>query len=342
MKKLYALTDYKGFFGSKYRATPYRSGLDQTELKTLFGKHGYDVEFLRMADAFEIENVKGIPVIYTSSEDIGYHYKAFIEDVVLYLKLRGAILIPEFEFLRANNNKSFMELIRTQFNKQGRIKLNGWSFGALEEMLSRKQEFNYPVVIKSSAGAMGKGVYLATNEKELIQSARKLSNTPHFKQDIRDMIRAKKHKNYSPESHHRNKFIVQQFIPNLVNDWKVYAFGDKYFVFYRPVFKHRKFKASGGGYENYFYGLEARIPDGLLDYAKQAFELFPVPHASMDVAWDGNQFYLLEFQFIYFGTAGILYSKEYFTYEYGTWVTKENNHSQESCYVESIIDFLKR
>jgi hypothetical protein len=341
MKKIYALTDYKGFFGSKYRATPYRSGLNQSEMKTLFGKHGYDLEIVRMADAYKIENVKDIPVIYTSSEDIGYHYKAFIEDVVLYLKLRGAFIIPEYQFLRANNNKSFMELIRTHFNELDKITLNGWSFGSLEEMLTHKQEFTYPVVIKSSAGAMGKGVYLAKDEKELINYAKKLSHTPHFKPDIRDLIRANKHKNYTPESHHRNKFVVQQFIPNLVNDWKVYAFGNKYYVFYRPVFKHRKFKASGGGYENYFYGTEARIPDGLLDYAKQAFDLFPVPHASLDVAWDGSRFHLLEFQFIYFGTAGILYSKEYFVNENEVWKTKENNFSQEACYVESMVEFLE-
>ncbi|MBW6480702.1 MAG: hypothetical protein K0B37_14835 [Bacteroidales bacterium] len=341
MNKIFALTDYKGFFGSKYRATPYRSGLNQTELKTLFREHGYDLEFVPMADTFLIGNVKDIPVIYTSSEDIGFHYKAYIEDVVLHLKLRGAYLIPEYHFLRANNNKSFMELMRTHFNKQDKITLNGWSFGSMEEMLSRKQEFTYPVVIKSSAGAMGKGVYLAKDEKELFNYAKKLSHTPHFKTDIRDRIRSKKHKNYTPESLYRNKFIVQQFIPNLVNDWKVYAFGDKYYVFYRPIFKYRKFKASGGGYENYFYGSEAMIPDGLLDYAKHAFELFPVPHASLDVAFDGKNFYLLEFQFIYFGTAGILYSKEYFVNEQGNWLAKQNGYTQESIYTESILAFLK-
>lgn len=29
MKKLYLITDYKGFFGSKYFDVPYRSGMDR-------------------------------------------------------------------------------------------------------------------------------------------------------------------------------------------------------------------------------------------------------------------------------------------------------------------------
>ena len=342
MRKIYALTDYKGYFGLKYRRTPYRSGFDQDELSRLFSKHGFDLTFVKLSDACRISEVKDIPVLYTSSEDIGYHYKSYIEDVVYYLELRGATLIPGSHYLRANNNKSFMELMRICYDSEDKISLAGWSFGTLEEMIMRKDEFTYPVVIKSSAGAMGSGVYLAGDEKELIKAAKKLSHSPHFLKDIKDFLRAFKHKNYKRESIYRNKFVVQQFIPNLVNDWKVYVFGEKYYVFYRPVFKHRKFKASGGGYENYFYGTEAQLPDGLLDFAKQAFGLFNVPHASFDIAYDGKKFYLLEFQFIYFGTAGILYSKEYFETENGVWKTKENHYSQEACYVESIAAFLSR
>jgi glutathione synthase/RimK-type ligase-like ATP-grasp enzyme len=177
-------------------------------------------------------------------------------------------------------------------------------------------------------------------EKELIKYAKKLSWTPHFKQDIRDYLRKYKHKNYVPESHHRNKFIVQQFIPDLCNDWKIYLFGEKCYVFYRPIFKHRKFKASGGGYENYFYGNNAKVPEGLLDFAKESFELFNVPNASFDIAFDGRNFFLMEFQFVYFGTAGILYSKEYFIKKNGIWIAMENNYSQEQCYADSIIEFL--
>lgn len=340
MKKIYALTDYKGYFGLKYRSTPYRSGFDQEELRRLFSNKDFDLKFVKLSDACRIGDVKGVPVLYTSSEDIGYHYKSFIEDVVFSLGLRGANLIPEFRYLRANNNKSFMELLRKDFNDRNGIALPGWSFGTLDEMMDSKHEFTYPVVLKSSAGAMGSGVYLAGDENELIKYAKRLSHSPHFLKDIKDYLRTFKYKNYFPESVYRNKFVVQQFIPNLINDWKVYVFGEKFYVFYRPVFKHRKFKASGGGYENYFYGTDAKIPDGLLDFAKNAFQLFHVPHASFDIAYDGKKFFLLEFQFVYFGMAGILYSKEYFINKNGKWNAFENKISQEECYAESIIDFL--
>ena len=44
------------------------------------------------------------------------------------------------------------------------------------------------------------------------------------------------------------------------------------------------------------------IPAGLLDFAAGVFESPDVPQISIDVGYDGEQFYLFEFQFILFGT----------------------------------------
>lgn len=341
MKKIYALTDYKGHFGSKYKDTPYRSGFDQNILTKIFQKEGFRVEFVKMSETNELENIKNIPFIYTSSEDVGLHYKSFIEDVVLFIKSKGGIVIPDYEHLRANNNKTFMELLRKAKDNSALNSLKSWEFGTYEEMLDKKKEFTFPIVVKKPGGAMGKGVFLANNETELLKIVKSISQTCYLKEEIKDFLRGKKHQGYKLESKFRNKFILQEFIPNLINDWKVYVFGNKYYVFYRPVFKKRKFKASGGGYENYFYGINARIPDGLLDFSAEVFSQFNVPHMAMDIAFDGEKFYLIEFQFVYFGTAGILYSKEYFELKNGTCFTELNKLSQEECYVLSISNYLK-
>lgn len=340
MRKIYALTDYKGHFGSKYKSTPYRSGFDQNTMTKLFQKEGFSIEFVNMSETNELEHIKNIPFIYTSSEDVGLHYKSFIEDVVLFIKSKGGIVIPDYEYLRANNNKTFMELFRKANDNSALNSLKSWEFGTYEEMLDKKTEFTFPIVVKKPGGAMGKGIFLANNETELLKIVKSISRTRYLKEEIKDYLRGKKHQGYKLESKFRNKFILQEFIPRLVNDWKVYVFGNKYYVFYRPVFKKRKFKASGGGYENYYYGMNAKIPDGLLDFSREVFSQFNVPHMAMDVAFDGDKFYLIEFQFVYFGTAGILYSKEYFELKNGTWSTESNKLSQEECYVSSISNFL--
>ena len=54
-------------------------------------------------------------MLYTSSEDPDYFYKSYIEDIVYGLKNIGAKLIPPYKYLRTNNNKVLMEILRDQF-----------------------------------------------------------------------------------------------------------------------------------------------------------------------------------------------------------------------------------
>ena len=170
MKQIYLLTDYNNSFGSKAGDIPYRSGMDQSLLKKLFNEHGYEAIFIALSDSQKINDIKNIPVLYTSSEDPGYNYKSYIEDVVLFLSNKGAHVIPRFEFLRANNNKSFMELIRNTFDKEGINTLKSWSFGTVEELMAHMDDFVFPIVIKSAEGAMSHGVSLAKNKKTKVSA----------------------------------------------------------------------------------------------------------------------------------------------------------------------------
>lgn len=340
MKKIIILTDYKGNFGSKWDAVPYNSGFDKELLVKYFVEKNYQVEYAELSKANEINNIKGIPVLYTSSEDIGYRYKDFIEDIIYFLELKGANIIPSYKFLRANNNKVFMELLRKKLGDQWGDKLKLWVFGTLEEMEKIINEFNFPIVVKTAAGAMSRGVSLASNKKEFLKKAKIIGRTVNFKQDLKDYLRAYLHKGYIKESLYRNKFIVQQFIPSLKSDYKVLIFGERYYIFERPVSKN-DFRASGSGNANYIYGSNVSCPNGIFDYAKHVFEQANVPHLSIDIAFDGKQFYLLEFQAVYFGTVGHVKSDGFYVNNEGIWEFQNQIIDIEKVYAESIDTFLK-
>lgn len=341
--KIFLLTDYKGHFGSKHFDVPYRSGFSKDLLIQYFERAGIAAEAVPFADLdLSPSSVKGKAFLYTSSEDIGYHYKTYIEDIVLGIETAGGMPIPQFKYLRANNNKVFMEILRHQIDLPAIRNLHSTSYGTLEELMKdqRLKIETFPKVLKLSEGASGRNVYLAESYRALVRLVKQKCRTRNALEDLWDYGRSVKHQGYGRESLYRKKFVVQDFVPDLKNDWKVYVFYDAYFVFYRPVFRKRKFKASGGGYDNYAYGLEAKIPDGLLDFAKRIRDIFDVPQISLDIGWNGKEFYLFEFQFVYFGTAGTVYSSEYFICKDGSWTAKSNAKDQELFYVDSVVKYL--
>lgn len=344
MDELVLLTDYKGRFGSRHNDTPYRSGMNRDLLRKAFLDLGYELDFIPFSRVNPGDGRwKGKNVLYTSAEDSGLVYKQYIEDIVLALTYAGANVIPRFEFLRANNNKVFMELLRDLLPPDMRGNIVSSHFGTLEEFASSDADPEYPVIVKGFWGAMGKNVFLARNSDELKHIIRrKISTRVSLKFRIKEHLRQIKHKGYIRDSFSRGRFIIQKFIPGLHNDWKIYFFGDRAFVFSRPVFPEREFRASGGGYDNYSYGIEANAPSGMLDFGWKIFRELAVPNASLDIAWDGNLFYLLEFQCLYFGTAGILknYSSVCFIEDEDNWRAIDNEGCIEKAYADSIAWYL--
>jgi len=338
MKKIYLLTDYKNQFGSKWGANPYRSGMDQEQLSNTFKNLGYKVSFINFSKVPKIQKVENVPVLYTSAEDIKYHYKSYIEDVVLYLELMGARLLPGYEFLRANNNKSFMETFRKKFKSSTINSIQSWSIGSLEELHINIDDFRFPVVIKESAGAMSKGVYLANNENELIKFAKKVSRTKYYFEEIKDYFRPLRHDDYKRDSRFRAKFIIQEYIPALGNDWKVLVYYDKVFVLERGVRKG-DFRASGSKF-NYLAGSNTKLPDGFLDFVYSVRNEFNVPNISLDVVYDGKNFRIIEFQAIHYGTSTYNLSDIYYEKGINGWVVRENNAPLEVYYTESIVSYL--
>jgi glutathione synthase/RimK-type ligase-like ATP-grasp enzyme len=337
MTKLLILIDYKGFFGSKQKAKYYRGGMDLEKLEQLFTDQGFQVSFSKInevnIDSYDAQNTV---VLYTSNEDIQGYYKSYIEDVIYNIEQKGFLVLPSFAYLKSHNNKVAMELLRERSKLESIKTIKTKTFGTIEELISSIDEIKFPVVLKPSSGAMSNGVSKAENKRELIKNAKKISKSFNLIQDIKELIRIIKHgSHYKKESFFRSKFIIQNLIEGLNNDWKVLVFGNKCFALYRGN-RNNDFRASGSGK----FIFKQDLPDGMLDFALSVRNHFNVPHISLDIGFDGHTFHLIEFQFLYFGTTTLEKSTFYFEKINNNWQLIEEHSDLEKNYVNSIVDFL--
>ena len=336
MEKIYLLTDYKGYFESKQKAKPFKSGMDKNRIKEIFHQKGFQAEYLSFSEVdFRNDNYKDKIILYTSSEDPGYYYKDYIEDVILGLQFQGARLIPSYKFLRANNNKVFMEILRDLYNLDAIKNIKSFHIGTIEDLQKKQIAEDSKYVIKTARGAMGKDVMLAANKRELIKKSKLISRTKYLYEELWDIKNAIKHRGFVRSSKYRRKFIVQNFISGLSNDWKILIYYDKYFILRR---QNRKddFRASGSGIIEFV----KEIPPGILDFAQLVYKEFDTPHLSIDVAFDGKEFYLIEFQALYFGTKTIEFAPFYFKKKDTIWRRYDEKSNLEDVFVKSICAFL--
>jgi glutathione synthase/RimK-type ligase-like ATP-grasp enzyme len=341
MKKIYALTDYKDHFGSKWNASPYRSGFDKSLLKEYFQIKGYDVVFVRYRDISFKEDWTDCLVIYTSSEEPGLYYKSFIEDIILSLERSGALVIPDYSFLRANNNKVFMESLKRDLLGEEFNRNTGKGYGTLEEALTDLAEGRilFPCVVKKASGSMSKGVFLARDKKELIRNVKKVSRTRDIKNEAREFLRSIRHRGYIRESGYQNKFILQPFIPDLKNDWKILIYGDHYYILNRGI-KKEDFRASGSHF-NYKAGSASEFPIKMLDNIEHIYNNLDVPHLSIDYAYDGTYGYIHEFQALHFGTSTLEFCDGYYKKVSNEWIFEKKHFDQEEEYVRGLVHYLK-
>lgn len=341
MENVYLLTNHRGAFGNKYKAQPYHSGMDKKKLTTFFETYNYKAVFMSPSEInFRDTKYKDSIVLYTTTEDYKEYYKLYIEDIVLGLEAIGAKVLPNFICLKSHHNKVFMEILRDiqDFNPLNNIETQ--KFGTFEEFERHFKKGEDKIVVKMASGASSLGVFLGNGYSDLLEKVKNASKTFHFKEDIKEMLRKLKHKKYIPVSRHRNKFITQNFIPKLTNDWKILVYLDRYYIVERAV-RDNDFRASGSGKEKYLFGDKACIPDGIFDYAKSIYDKLDSPMLSIDIAYANNQFYTLEFQFTGFGTSGQQLSENYFSHQNGKWEVIYEKLDLEQVYVDSIIGFSK-
>lgn len=330
------LVDYNNKFGSKSKAVPLGSGMDKNLLRECFSTYNIKVDYINFFKVigYSCEYWRDKIVLYTSAEDVGYYYKSYIEDIVLHIQNNGGLVIPNYNFLRANNNKVYMELLRKSLSIENN---NSKVYGCFEEIISDIENIDFPLVYKTAAGAMSKGVGLIKEKKELKGIIKKISRTRVIFKELREIGRGLKIKGYLAQSKYRKKFIVQPFIENLDGDFKVLIFGNKFYVLKRST-KKNDFRASGSGIRIF----TKDIPKELFFYAKEIFQKLNVPNASLDIAFDGNKFYLIEFQCVYFGPFTLTYSEFYWQYniELNEFSIIDGASTLEVEYANSVNEFL--
>lgn len=336
--KLVVLVDYRGSFYSTVSSARTLCTMNVSSIVGYFTSAGFDVQVLKFTDVDFSKNWQGVPVLYTSSEDIGLLYKGFIEDVVLGLDAAGALLLPNYRYLRSHHNKLMMELLRYQLFPEEAKRLQTSFFGTFEELKSAENSRKWPKVLKAAYGAGSKQVVMAKGREELLSLAKKISRSWSFGDVLRELRSRLIWRGYAPRSLNRTKFIVQNLVENLDGDFKVLRFGKRFYVLSR---KNRKndFRASGSG------NFSREIPSSvnlteLLNYSKWASDIIGSPVCSLDVAFDGNDFHLIEFQCLNFGTLTAEFSDYCHVFSEGTWSKALGKCDLELVFCDSVMLYL--
>ncbi|MEI8122196.1 MAG: hypothetical protein WCI20_09090 [bacterium] len=331
------LTDYRGAFWSSLKNRWGLCSLDIEALRQAFGRMGYQLQVLPFAEvSLRGRKFRDQPVLYHSSEDKGSHYKDYLEDVLLGIQLQGGRLIPPFHCFRAHHNKVFMEILRDLSNDPVMMRPQSRVWGTLEDF--QACECSYPAVFKKAWGAGSSGVQLAHGREEGLRIAARFSRSASVMDVIKEHIKRwrRRKMGYVPYSMHRQKFLVQEFIPGLQGDFKVLVYWDRYYVVSRNN-RPGDFRASGSGLLTW----PEDPPGGLLEYAQRVFNHFRVPMISLDIAMTDDGPVLIEFQFVCFGPASLELSNWFFQrQEQGGWLRKVQRSLPEVEFARSVCCYL--
>lgn len=337
------LTNYSGRLNSKALPPP-DDTMSTKEISRQLTCLGYQVEVTSYEKLDFSKSYKGWYVFYHSSEEISHNYKSYIQDLILWLYLSGAMLMPEYKYLVAHENKNMMELLRLTFDDPIYKTICSLPF-SIPESVSCRKEISFPAVIKAHSGAMSTGVFKAEDRQQLIKIAKKVSLNSFFadKRQTKLVVKnylgkywAKYRLNYEDRIR-TNKFVVQNFIMGLDGDYKILVYWDKYYVLRRRN-RPGDFRASGSGL--FEFPDDSDDISSLLDYARGAHIEIGSPMTSLDVAYDGHQYHLLEFQCVSFGTYTLTGATGYYHQVNGIWDKKMQQPLLEDDVVYAIHNYV--
>lgn len=248
-------------------------------------------------------------------------------------------LIPRYDIFKAHENKGYQELIKKEL---GINSLTSMYFGNLEGLEKYKKNLiSYPFILKEVTGAGSTSVFKIEDYNALKQKVLKL-NKPHkyvkhiVKKIVKKMIFKKRYSSrYYAEDQFTGQVLIQEFMKDLTEDWKVLIFGDKFYVLNRKV-RDNDFRASGSGELSFI-----DPPKEVLDYAKDIYLKLDVPYLSLDIGFDGDKSNLIEFQGTHFGPYTLVNSKAYYKYQNRQWVKVKNVSILEEEYVKSTINYVE-
>ncbi len=341
-KKILLITGDKNFYGQSRKAwVP----MDISLIKNRLGEYGYQVDVRSIQDVCNQKNKPENEIILYSFSQKD-NVRQYIRDIITLLSKKNRI-IPPLDLLFCHENKGYQELYKQE---QGLTGLKAWYFTNLYDIDT--YNIPYPVVLKTIYGSNGKGVYLIRNRTELEKQVKKLTDIslltrldlfrrryfrkktfadyPNYS-DFQDYLQ---YKDYITK--HEN-FILQEFVPNLKFDYRVLALEGIYFAMRRYT-KKGDFRASGTKKFDFNF-----IPDNaLLTYAEKVYNHFDNPFLSMDIVFNGQEYFLIEFQASHFGVSAITKSKGYYSKLKNQWTFCEDKSIVEYEIADSLIRYLKR
>lgn len=313
MKQIAILTRDGKFYGQTRK--PWVSA-DLSKIGRLIREGGYDPLILTYHQVFNQDtDLSGLPIFYTFSQKENLRH--YIGDIIHYLYLKGYTLIPELPLLMCHEDKGYQEMIKKKLGIQS---LNSLYFSSSDDL--GDYEINYPLVLKTIEGSNGTGVFLIKSESELLKTLKKWEKISFLERLgllRRIYLRFKKFKEYPNhtqrldalqyEKHIKpeRSFILQPFIPNLQYDYRVLVLFDQLWVT-RRWNRDNDFRASGAKKFDCNFTAEP----ALLDFAMDIFQKFDTPSLSIDVAFDGENYHLIEFQAQHFGVNVIVKNKGYY------------------------------
>lgn len=320
--KIYIATLPNGFFGSTGQS--WRS-LDVNKLAALLN---YETEIVTINDLMSIKFQETDTVVYTSSDEKNIRF--YLQDIMYFVNKKCRIL-PNYDILMSHENKGFQELMRTEL---GFGNLQGNYFFDIDD-----SALSIPKVLKTVNGAGSSGVFLVKEEDDLLDIRQKhFSNFNRRKViKLQRRIRSKGNKFSIYNYRHKgfNRFVEQDFIPNLTYDFKVLVFGDRYYSLKRNIRKG-DFRASGS---NLFEHVKPSVE--VLDYAKSIFSQINNPYASLDIAQSPNGCHLIEFQGTNFSPGTLLKAPSRYLCIDGEWVREDNDKDLEENYAHALNLFMK-
>lgn len=331
MKKIIMLTNYKNLIPQRNNEI---DGLKLNIISKILRDNDFDTEEITINSFISYlnknENIKGVYFYYASSQ---YPiYKSFILDILIQIKLRGGILIPELRHFMAHENKNFQELEKVRIDIQSPY---GVPVGTYEEGVEILNQVSYPTVLKKATGFRSRNVKLANNLEEGKKILFKMLES-NFKFDIDSLYflyRRIKNKKHYPKRF--GKVIIQEFIPDLTHDWKILVLGNRVIGGKRYVRKN-DFRASGSK----LYEMDEDPPNNVLDFALKCKRQLKCPYVSMDISEKNGIMNLFEYQTMHFSLLGGD-PKYYFELENGVWEKRKITNELEHYIGFGICEYIK-
>jgi glutathione synthase/RimK-type ligase-like ATP-grasp enzyme len=342
-KEIVILTGNNNFFGQTRK--PWVS-LNFDKMQSILNANGFKIKQYEFHEIFNKKiEIKNSIIFYTFSQKV--EIRNYINDILTYLANFNNELIPKLELLRCHENKGYQELYKRTLGVKS---LNTFYFSNLVDLES--YEFQYPIVFKTIDGSNGKGVYLIKSQKELFETVRKYEKNSFFERlDLfrRKYFRKKKtYKEYPDYSNEKDliqyseyikpskRFVLQEFVPNLKWDYRVLIISDRFYITKRHV-RANDFRASGAKIFDFNFEPNPQI----LNFAKDIFSKFDNPYLSIDIAFDDDNCYLLEYQALHFGLNVLVKSQGYYSFSNDKWSLNIKTPEIEEDLIYGLVKYLK-